>query len=131
MPFKYQVSVCNQIGFKFFLFLSLALVTWQALSPVQEGQPAIINDKVAHLLVFFVLSFIADHAYSLSRFTFTKAASLLSYGLFIEIMQLFVPTRHFSWLDLLADAAGILLFFVIYRFLIERIPTEPQTTNNS
>jgi len=42
---------------------------------------------------------------------------LLAYGAVIEVLQSLTPTRSAEWLDLLADAVGILLARVLMRLL--------------
>lgn len=121
--FNYQVSRCNEIGFKLLLFLVLTLVTWQALSPSPIEQSQIINDKLAHMLVFFTLAAITDHAFASTTFTLKKASMLMLYGIAIECIQHYVPGRDFSLLDMLADGMGIFCFWLLSRYLVMREPT--------
>jgi len=120
--FSYQVSRCNEIGFKLLLFLTLTLVTWQALSPSPIEQSQIINDKIGHMLVFFVLAAIADHAFPTTKLTSTKIAMLMLYGIAIECIQYYVPGREFSLLDMLADGFGIICYWFLSRYIISREP---------
>ena len=129
--FKYQVSACNEIGFKLLLFLALVLVTWQATSPQPEDHQAIINDKLGHMLVFFCLAFIVDHAYATTRFNLKKFTWLLAYGIGIEVLQYYLPTRSFSLLDMVADAAGIALYWLLFTTLIQRLPTPEKANKDS
>ncbi len=129
--FKYQVSACNEIGFKLLLFLAILLVTWQATSPLPEDHVAVINDKLGHLIVFFGLALIVDHAFATNRFNLKKFAWLLAYGLAIEGLQYYVPTRHFSLLDVLANATGVALYWLIFTLLIQRQPTPKQPNKES
>jgi VanZ family protein len=39
------------------------------------------------------------------------------YGFLMELGQLFVPGRTFSWLDLLANTLGAVLGFILFRIL--------------
>ena len=117
---KYQVSRCNEIGFKLLLLISLMLVTWQALSPLPIEQVQNFHDKLGHLLVFFLLAAITDHAYATSSFTLKKAGYLMVYGIGIECIQHFIPNRSFSFLDMLADAGGLLLFWFLATYLLKR-----------
>ena len=123
--FHYQVNRCNQIGFQLLLFLTLTLVTWQALSPQPIDQTEQINDKLGHALVFLFLAAIADHAYASTKFNIKKFSYLILYGIGIECAQYFVPSRQFSFLDMAADAAGIIIYWVIFSYIVIRDPTSP------
>ncbi len=120
---KYQVSRCNEIGFKLLLFLVLTLVTWQALSPSPIEQSQLINDKIGHTLVFFILSAVADHAFPTTNFSLRKVSMLMLYGIAIECFQHYVPGREFSLLDMLADGFGIFCFWIVSRYIFMREPT--------
>ncbi len=75
--------------------------------------PARLSDKAAHAALYFVLSSLIVWALTdgevrrVSGRTVTIAtlASVL-YGWTDELHQLFVPSRQYEWLDLLADATG-------------------------
>lgn len=121
--YSYQVNRCNEVGFKLLLSLALILVTWQAFSPQPLQDAANINDKLGHGLVFLFLSAIVDHAFATSKFGLKKSAYLLAYGIFIEVVQHFIPERSFSILDMVADSAGIFLYWLIISFIIIRKPT--------
>jgi len=120
---KYQVNWCNQIGLKMLLFLVLVMVTWQALSPTPAQATQLINDKIGHALVFFILATLSDHAFATSKFNWNKALWLIFYGVAIEVLQYFIPGRDFSLLDMLADASGLLIYFVLTKTIIQRTPT--------
>ena len=127
---KYQVSWCNQIGLKMFLFLVLVMVTWQALSPQPAEATQLINDKLGHALVFLFLAIITDHAYATTAFNWKKTAWLMGYGIAIECIQYFVPGRDFSLLDIAADASGLIIYFLLTKSLIQRTPTPPRQLKN-
>ncbi len=72
------------------------------------------NDKLNHIVAFFVLAFLFQKAYNIKNI-FALTSLLLFIGAFIEVYQLFfVPGRSFSFKDFLADCIGILIYFVIY-----------------
>lgn len=124
---RYQVDACTQIGLKMLLFLVLLLVTWQALSPQPMEPTQLINDKLGHALVFLMLAALTDHAYATTHFNWTKTLWLLAYGLAIESLQHYIPERHFSLLDLLADAAGIAVYWLFALFIFKRTLTKANT----
>lgn len=67
-----------------------------------------VNDKVSHILAFYVLALLMDFSFPERRFDFSKVAALLGYGLLIECVQYLLPYRTFSLLDLSADAIGLI-----------------------
>lgn len=80
-----------------------------------------VNDKLAHLLTFFVLAFLADYSYPVSTYNWEKITALLCYGIGIECVQYFIPFRDFSLLDILADLIGLLAYPLIIP-LLKKIP---------
>lgn len=76
-------------------------------------------DKSNHLLAFVTLTWFALHAFP-QRLK-SVLLGLLAYGALIEILQSFTPSRSAEWLDLLADAVGILLGWGLVK-LWQRLP---------
>jgi VanZ family protein len=79
------------------------------------------NDKLNHVLAFGALSLLIDWSFPRSRFAAAKIAALLAYGVLIEVVQYFLPTREASSLDLLADGVGIAAY-AIGIAMIGRVP---------
>jgi len=65
------------------------------------------NDKVKHILAFYMLAFLADYSVPKFEFNLSKGLTILGYGLLIEVIQYFLPYREFSLFDLAADGIGI------------------------
>jgi len=84
------------------------------LATTQMDYPELedINDKVSHILAFYVLSFLVDFSFAKREFVTPKVLALLGYGLLIETIQYFLPYRTCSFLDLSADAVGIALYWL-------------------
>jgi VanZ family protein len=85
-------------------------------------------DKIAHLFMFAVLVFLMivglNKQYKY-RFLRDKALQIsviagISYGIVIEIVQLFIPGRGFELADIFANTIGCFigfgLFYLIYKF---------------
>jgi hypothetical protein len=109
-------------GFRFAFYLCALTVAVLAFYPL-EAVPLTGDDKANHIVAFAVLSWLADVAYSgPARVLASWAFGLLVFGLFIEITQRFLPYRHFSWLDLGADALGIVLYIVVSRIFLAVVP---------
>ena len=74
----------------------------------------LINDKLAHGLGFFILALVFEGAFPKVSWLW-KGFILIGYGLGIEIVQLYLSYRHFSWFDWLADIVGVLLFIPLVK----------------
>ena len=97
---------------KVLLVLAIGVILWLALHP----SPPISGlqlDKLNHLAAFFVLALLAEYAFPSATVSALKLLPLLGFGLLIEVLQYWVGYRYFEWLDVAADAAGIVLFWVI------------------
>ncbi|MCG8669921.1 MAG: VanZ family protein [Pseudomonadales bacterium] len=97
------------LGFRVAFVISILLMTLATLSKPDPNVHGILNDKLAHILGFFVLAFVTHCAFPKSSIA-KKLIFLICYGMAIEIAQSFTGYRHFSWLDWLADIAGVLAF---------------------
>jgi len=78
------------------------------LLPAQDLPKVNIWDKAEHAGTFFALMALATlgyyQKYSLQRL----ALLLITYGIAIECIQFFIPSRSFSVLDMVADTTGVL-----------------------
>jgi len=78
-----------------------------------------LNDKGEHMIAFFLLSLFLNRASHTRIHRWRNIAALFSFGIAIELLQLFIPQRGTSIYDALANLAGILLFqmvFTLYLF---------------
>lgn len=115
--------------FRFALVLLATLMTYLMLSKPSSGSiHGLVNDKVAHCLGFFALAFVLECAFPKTRLIW-KVLVLFVYGLAIEIVQLNLSYRHFSWLDWVADMVGVLLYIPlikpVHAILNKIFPYEP------
>ncbi len=70
--------------------------------------PAInLWDKGWHAMTFAALMLLAWLGYRDRHSPLQLASLLLAYGVGIECIQFFIPSRSFSILDMLADSTGI------------------------
>lgn len=95
-------------AWRWLLAALVLLVAWFAFSP-SAGIDAFEHvDKVKHVLAFGCLATVASLGWTATTTNRGRIAlSLLLYGAFIELVQSAIPGRTASWLDLLADGAGI------------------------
>jgi len=97
-----------------FLFALIATLILTLSVPVGIVKSGLINDKIAHGIAFFVLAFLYSHSLG-KDYAVRTIMILASFGLFIELIQYFLPWRSFSLLDWLADIIGIIGYDVIHR----------------
>lgn len=81
------------------------VILFVALAPVSERPPVGYQDKVNHVLAFFVLAGLARFGWPLR--TAGVLVALVAFGGVIEALQLFTPDHHADPLDLVADGIGI------------------------
>jgi VanZ family protein len=104
--------------------LVITLIPGDALPPSDLFQ----IDKVVHFIVFGVLMIVS--AYALLRNFAVKGSPAkpmsiaivysLGFGAMIEVLQLFVPGRSFSLLDILANSIGVGLGYLVILFFQKR-----------
>ena len=77
------------------------------------------QDKVIHFLIygihaFLCLAALSDKILLLKLFHYLLALVFsVSYGIFNEIYQYFIPEREFSFGDILANSLGIITFLIL------------------
>jgi VanZ family protein len=92
----------------FLLITALA----QNLGPIEDIDVISHQDKLIHFLEYFILAFLTFFA--LVRGTkrtrrwqlYTTVGSVIAYGIALELLQVLVPERDMSMLDILANIAG-------------------------
>ncbi len=87
-------------------------------------------DKVKHFVAFFTLSYLLNRASSTIAHRLRNMVALLLFGIFIELVQIFLIYRSSSIYDIYADLVGILLFQLLlslYRFIQEFRSVEKQS----
>lgn len=107
--------------FKVIFFITVMFVLYKALIPPSEEHLLSFQnaDKVLHAGAFFVLSFLLNRASSSITKRMRNMASLLAFGILIEILQSFTGYREVSFWDVVADLIGILFFQLTYSLLKE------------
>lgn len=107
--------------FRVALLAAVSVTFFFAFSQTEHPVVEHLNDKLKHIVAFVVLSFLTDFAFPRSPFAHRKIAALLMLGVFIEVVQYFLPYREASFLDVLADAVGIAGYFLAQP-LLQRFP---------
>jgi len=101
----------NPLHFLAYLIGAIVVFSYLFFSPQNLPQNIPNSDKVGHIIVFFVLGLLLFKATVLRRSK--QIVILLSYGIVVECVQYFIPYRSGSIDDVVADSAGILLFYLL------------------
>lgn len=96
--------------FRTALLTAVATIMYLATTRLDLPVTVDLNDKMNHILAFYVLALLIDFSFPEGRFDFSKVITLLGYGLLIESVQYLLPYRTFSLFDLSADAIGLLAY---------------------
>lgn len=104
------------IFFRFSFFIALSAISILAFLPDYSALPSIVSvsDLINHAVAFtvlFLLYALSYPHYSLKQILLT----LIGYGIFIEIVQTFLPTRCASIEDVLADSVGLIAGLILLK----------------
>lgn len=67
-----------------------------------------VNDKLAHLVVYFIVAGWFGLLAGNRRVLWWTLAAVIAYGGLIELLQAMTPYRRAEWADLLANSSGAL-----------------------
>jgi VanZ family protein len=112
-------------------WIPFVITTFAAFAPEGLPLPFHISDIALHAFAFTYLTIALSVAHYYGKPGWKSAAWMLGYGLLIEGIQSFEPTRSAELKDLCVDMVGILLGLGLYRvllrvaapLLIENVPT--------
>ncbi len=93
------------------LFL-LGLGLYVALQPSTPFIPVAINDKLLHAGSFMAFMVWFGGVFEARRAPLLVLA-LVGYGVLIEVLQSFTPTRQAEFMDVVADVTGVLLGWLL------------------
>ena len=102
---------------KLFFWLSVILILAISFAPTTTSETIANLDKVVHFFMFLILSYLFWMAY---RVPWPLISSILILGLFglaVELVQYFIPSRIFSLYDFTANFAGIIAGALLYWLL--------------
>ena len=100
--------------------MASSIVLYFAIIPDNVMIPSIYADKIKHATAFFTLSLLLNRASSTLQHRLRNMGALLLFGIFIEFVQYFIPTRDSDIDDIVADLTGIILFqllFSLFKFI--------------
>ena len=111
IPLPRWLRVC---GF----WIPFAIATFAAFAPQGVPLPFRVSDIVLHAFAFTYLTAALWIAHYDGEPGWKSAAWMLGYGLLIEAVQSFEPTRSAELKDLCVDVVGILLGMGLHRVLL-------------
>jgi len=95
------------------LYAAVVFTLYEATMPNLFQAPATDNsDKLLHALAFFTLAFLTDLSFPAQKLLLRKLIFLLFFGILIELVQVYLPWRSAEMMDIVADSAGMVLYFV-------------------
>ena len=98
--------------------IALALVFWKACVPDPEHVFHIINDKLAHFLIFLFLGILGMIAWNGSAARYPVITFLAIYGAVIEVVQYFVDQRSMSLGDWIMDLLGLISALLVIKLVL-------------
>ena len=102
----------NVTAFRILLFAVSVIILYLASTDQPIEAVDDLDDKFSHILAFGTLAFLVDFSWPDDRFGLAKTSGLLVFGIFIELVQHFLPYREAALLDVIADAAGIMAYLL-------------------
>ena len=109
----------NQWCARIMLAVTFIAINYLALMPSSRPLPTTGYDKLNHFLAFFQLALLVDYSFAPGRFKAAKFCWLAAYGMSIEIIQFFIPSRSFSWYDLMVDILAVSAYLLSKNFLMQ------------
>lgn len=92
-------------------------------APIGNGLPSTGWDKSDHVCTFLVLGLLGLRAYP--QRGLSVAAGLVIYGALTEGLQGLLPYRYAEWLDIAADAVGVVLACLLWSLWLRRQARSP------
>lgn len=108
-------------------------IFWISIQPITQITPDWFpyQDKVFHAILYGILSALvfvglirSEQRYSNRTIGYISVCISFVYGFFIEICQIFVPTRSFDLFDSLANLIGSLISVILvmcFSFIISKL----------
>ena len=102
-------------------WIPLVFTTYAAFAPHGVPMPFQVSDIILHASAFTYLTAALWFAHHGGDRGWKPAAWMLAYGIAIELIQSFEPTRDAELKDLLVDVVGITLGLALYRWVVSRL----------
>ena len=108
--FKFDMQNNLRIAGIMLIMIIFTLSLFENLGPSLD----VLNDKIIHFAAYLALSFLVFTA----SLTFNRVllfTGLLSLGVLIEFLQYTSGLRNFEYMDIIANALGVLVGFLIFK----------------
>ncbi len=115
------------------IFFWILLIVYSVVIFIFSSQPEVGveqyfygQDKVIHFLTYGIYAFLclvalSDKILPLKLFHYFLALAFsVSYGIFNEVYQYFIPEREFSLADILANSLGVITFLILVYIFLNR-----------
>lgn len=99
-----------------FLFTLVITVVIAYLSLAPKPTVTASNDKLGHFIAYATLCVFSLRSLNLERkrSVLYILLGVITYGMLMELGQLFIPGRHFSEMDLVANAFGAVAGWILH-----------------
>ena len=98
--------------------ISIGTVSYLSLTPAVELPFGFKwDDKVYHAFAYLWLSVLPLLCFQRRKFDLAGALMMAPFGILIEFAQRFVPGRHFSLGDMIANIVGVILGILLVKYL--------------
>jgi VanZ family protein len=115
-------------------WIPFAFASYMAFAPNPEIVPPSISDVLQHISAFVYLTIACWHVYYRDASGRAPALWMAAYGIAIEVIQAFEPTRTFEFKDMGVDALGIGIALMCYsayrRYAIGRMSDVSKGVSN-
>ncbi len=105
----------------FGFWIPFVFTTYAAFAPNGIETPFRVSDIILHASAFTYLTAALWFAHHSGDRGWKPAAWMLAYGIGIELIQSFEPTRDAELKDVLVDVIGIALGLALYRWVVSRV----------
>jgi VanZ family protein len=110
----HDITPMSRILFFRIASVVVLVVTWVlSLLPGSDMPHVPGGDKWHHALAYFACMFCWGQLYRLPLQRLKLAIAFVAMGALIECIQYFTPTRSFEFLDMLADAIGVIAAWLV------------------
>lgn len=103
----YQIAAWHQ-----FVLLT-GYASYLSLVPSPGDVFESVWDKLLHVICWFVLTGSLRIAWPTPRFPWWAPLGLFGYSLLVEVLQHFAPDREFSPYDLVGNAVGVVIAYLL------------------
>ncbi|WP_392340832.1 VanZ family protein [Moritella marina] len=100
-----------KLWFRLLFVIVTVAICLLAFAKPSSDIPSLGYDKLNHFIAFATLALLFD--YSFPNRTVTLFMTLLSFGIFIELIQGLIPSRDTSHWDIVADLVGITSYLLL------------------